>query len=1181
MKPFVVGPGVRILRRTPVLLLIALFVGPALAECAQLELLHPVGGEVFDVDADRVLYFPLLWFDAEDNLTIMDRATQDFTIIPFSDSPGNAQLTPRGAIFVNDYGQVREWADGMLAGVGDGHASSLVVSGRWAIWNDYSTLTLRDLQAGTNTVVATNGVGSFNDVADNGAVAYYTTPDREIFLWQDGVAEQLTDSPDPISNSQPLTDGTSVVFNRGVYQSWELTVLTDGDTEVLLARWSADQLGDYGVRPGEDYQINNGWVAFTRPEDTGGRQVWVRSPSGEETLLAPDGSIVSLGAQGTVTFLVGIDALHVASPALPACPIGGDYPIENFWVDNELLVSMRIAWSSVDSFVHAVYGTGIIDGCADLDLDGFCASDDCDDGNPHCDVDCSDPDQDGYCATNDCDETNPDCNADCTDADADGFCVTTDCDDTSPDCTTVCQDQDRDGVAVCAGDCDDSTFCVRKDCAGPVADCGSSCTDASAVTDLDSDGDGTADCRDNCPLVPNDQSDADANGVGDACDCGFAVDTTEDGDDGECIQDCTLREALSLISSGCGLRVPAGTYPVTLGPLRLNRTLSLRGDGAARTILEGNGSRVLEVVYGPFGPVTAFIGGMTITGGEADEGAGIFVDRTTTGMTLILSHAVIRDNHAINDWDMGFTHGYGGGVYVSGGGNNTPNARVTMSHCTVTGNRADDHGGAVYVQGGRWHANGGNLTVSHSDIANNLAGIFGGGIFAERGGDTAFPGQGGQVALNDTTLAGNIAGYCGGAIYIDAKLSQTHFGVGASAHVLRCTLSDNAAGQGAGALVEAGPTPFTGGELDLINSTLSGNVATGTGGGIFLTYAPDSDEGGAAVLTNSTVGHNSAPATGGIQNRTDYAWVLISDSIVAGNADDAGSPDCSGTLYSGGDNLLENPDGCDFIPAGSDVTNVDPMLGPLEDNGGPTETRAPQPGSPAVDFGSTSCTAEDQRGVPRIQGPSCDVGAVEVAPDADADGVPDLLDGCPFDPFKTYPGVCGCGATDTTGDSDLDAIADCVDPCPDDPDVDGDGFSQMGGCPAGFAADCDDANSATFPGAPERNDGIDNQCPGNVGHGVIDETSGNSGFHNPADKDEYSWTAQPGAESYEVGRANSADFQSGCTLFPTSTDTFLVDTDQPGPGISFFYLNHATSPHVGSWGQDWNGQERVLPCDVK
>jgi len=88
------------------------------------------------------------------------------------------------------------------------------------------------------------------------------------------------------------------------------------------------------------------------------------------------------------------------------------------------------------------------------------------------------------------------------------------------------------------------------------------------------------------------------------------------------------------------------------------------------------------------------------------------------------------------------------------------------------------------------------------------------------------------------------------------------------------------------------------------------------------------------------------------------------------------SYDCSGTITSLGHNL-ESADPCAFAATG-DLSNTNPLLGPLADNGGKTLTLALLPGSPAINAGTNvGCPATDQRGVPRPQFGTCDIGAYE------------------------------------------------------------------------------------------------------------------------------------------------------------------------------------------------------------
>jgi hypothetical protein len=151
----------------------------------------------------------------------------------------------------------------------------------------------------------------------------------------------------------------------------------------------------------------------------------------------------------------------------------------------------------------------------------------------------------------------------------------------------------------------------------------------------------------------------------------------------------------------------------------------------------------------------------------------------------------------------------------------------------------------------------------------------------------------------------------------------------------------------------------------------------------------------------------------------------------------------------------------------------------------------------------------------------------------------------------------------------------------DEVDDDGDGFVDCApwlGDSAGVTAggDCDDADASTYPEAAETNDGLDNQCPGDIGSGLVDESGIDSRFDSP---DSYAWTAQSGASSYEVVRATSPDFTTNCATFESS-DPFVVDTETPPPAALFHYLNHPVAPFVGSWGADTSGVEREPACGL-
>jgi hypothetical protein len=223
--------------------------------------------------------------------------------------------------------------------------------------------------------------------------------------------------------------------------------------------------------------------------------------------------------------------------------------------------------------------------------------------------------------------------------------------------------------------------------------------------------------------------------------------------------------------------------------------------------------------------------------------------------------------------------------------------------------------------GGIFNDVGASLTLADSTVSGNTANLSTGGIANL-----------GTMDIVDSSVAGNTAmqEFNGGIFN----------GVGAKLSVVNSTLSGNTANLSNGAV-------FSFGALDLVHSTVSDNTtASGLNGGIF----------------------------GGAGSR-----VTLKNSIVAGNA----GRDCTGTIASAGHNL-DSDNTCNLTAAG-DLPAVDPMLGPLADNGGPAETHSLLPGSPAIDaIAVADCTdldgnpvATDQRGVARPQGAGCDIGAFE------------------------------------------------------------------------------------------------------------------------------------------------------------------------------------------------------------
>jgi CSLREA domain-containing protein len=235
------------------------------------------------------------------------------------------------------------------------------------------------------------------------------------------------------------------------------------------------------------------------------------------------------------------------------------------------------------------------------------------------------------------------------------------------------------------------------------------------------------------------------------------------------------------------------------------------------------------------------------------------------------------------------------------------------------------------------------------------------------GGQAAGDGGGirnfGVLGLTQDAIVGNLAQGSGGGIEN-----------GGSATILQSLIANNHAIDGGG---------LHGGASNLQTTTVTGNVAggpgvTGHGGGI------DGTSPGSLFLLSVTltdnVSYNSALSGGGIQD-APYANPL--DTILASNRAHAldqsmsALSNCADPITSGGVNLSDGLD-CGLDQPG-DQQGVPVLLGPLADNGGPTDTEAVLPGSNALDAGG-GCLPSDQRGVTRPRGRACDIGAYEYAP---------------------------------------------------------------------------------------------------------------------------------------------------------------------------------------------------------
>ena len=468
----------------------------------------------------------------------------------------------------------------------------------------------------------------------------------------------------------------------------------------------------------------------------------------------------------------------------------------------------------------------------------------------------------------------------------------------------------------------------------------------------------------------------------------------------------------TIILMGTELELSNTAEPETITGPAAGVTVS--GDGMSRVFLVDSG-------------VTASISGLTISGGSADpgdNGGGLanYGTATLTGCTL-------SGNSATASAAYHSTGGLGGGVFNSG------TANLTLTNCTVSGNSSG--AGGHNVGGGGGLANYGAATLTGCTISDNYApsyngyynGIsgFGGGVFNSGtanltmtgctiSGNSAVGGGGGvfnsgyaNLTLTDCAVSGNYA-YDGGGVWNGGTANLTDCALSGNYGEIRggglfngglmmltgCAVSDNSGGVGGGLANYEGTSNLTDctvsgnasddgggvfnyfGTANLADCTLSGNYGR-YGGGVM-------DTSGTANLTDCTVSGNSSNVGGGLANYGFYSVpagpATLTDTIIAGNT---GASDIAGSDVTGSNNLVGTDDSGGLVNGvnGNIVGVDDPLLAPLGDNGGPTQTMALLTGSPAIgagviaDYpGTTTPITTDQRGEP-LDTPNPDIGSYQ------------------------------------------------------------------------------------------------------------------------------------------------------------------------------------------------------------
>ena len=372
----------------------------------------------------------------------------------------------------------------------------------------------------------------------------------------------------------------------------------------------------------------------------------------------------------------------------------------------------------------------------------------------------------------------------------------------------------------------------------------------------------------------------------------------------QAVFDANATEEADVIEFQNGL---TGTILLTGGELAITRTLSIDGPGANLLTIDasgndptpdstladgddtndGDGSRIFDISDGgPLSLIDVSINGVTLTGGDADDGGAI-----RTMENLMLLDTVITENVTTNA---------GGAINFSATGLFT-HPTLSIHRSTISHNQSKTTGGGVFIAASLVHAE-----IIDSLIAFNSAGGDGGGVYSRLG----------DLKIQQSTLTANTSDTYGGGIYFYGR---------------------------------DGGIPLT---ITLNHSVITGNTSdadesgTGAGGGV-CHFQSDMVADHTVIAANADLSGTAPDVYLYVQS---MRFSLIGDGKYgAFNLPESpvGMPDANGNLVGGPVNGV-----------------IDPMLGPLADNGGPTMTHALLAGSPAIDAGDPNFDPADPDGDP-------------------------------------------------------------------------------------------------------------------------------------------------------------------------------------------------------------------------
>jgi predicted outer membrane repeat protein len=406
----------------------------------------------------------------------------------------------------------------------------------------------------------------------------------------------------------------------------------------------------------------------------------------------------------------------------------------------------------------------------------------------------------------------------------------------------------------------------------------------------------------------------------------------------------SLRQALADANDGDTINFDpsVGTVTLTTAELVITKSITISASPQMVTAVRASQTefRIFHVMPGH----SVEINGLTISGGHitGDNGGGILNDNST----LTMAHCTVLGNAIVSASASNF----GGGIHNSG--------TMTLNQVIVNNNNANWGGSGGGVPSGGGISNTGIMIIIDGTVESNRGATWlwsGGGIYNSNTGMMTITGS--TISNNQTGNPGHFGAYGGGIVNYGTLTIQDSTVSGNTA-----LGGDIQGGEGGG---------ISGNNNTITNSTITGNSAV-RGGGVA----------GGGNIAHTTFSNNSAIRDGGALYLT--STLELGNTILKAGASGVNIFNNGGSLITHGYNISSD-NGSGFLNGPGDQINTDPMLGPLQNNGGPTFTHALLPGSPAIDAGDPSFTPPpyyDQRGpgFVRVFNGRIDVGSFEVQP---------------------------------------------------------------------------------------------------------------------------------------------------------------------------------------------------------